>query len=383
MKRLVNPFLATLTLILAGLYAYLALRLTSGLAARTLLAVPFVLIWLVPAVYWFGDREGHRRLDDWIHAGSYTSMGWLSFAVLLCLLRDGALLATSATPALAAAHAFAQSPGDLVVLIGSMLALGAGMLLALAGPGIVAIDVPVMDLPPALDGLRIVQISDVHVGPTIGARYVRHIVERALSLKPDLYALTGDFVDGPVERLGPHLAPLAQLAADKPAFFVTGNHEYYSGARAWVEHFRGLGVRILQNEHAMLDVRGARLLVGGVNDPAAGRFDKAARPDAIRAAAAHVRADFRLLLAHNPKLASRAAQAGFGLMLSGHTHAGQFFPWTLAVRLVHAPHVAGLSREGTMWVYVSPGTGSWGPPVRFGTRPEITLLRLMKLGVRN
>jgi predicted MPP superfamily phosphohydrolase len=181
-----------------------------------------------------------------------------------------------------------------------------------------------------------------------------------------------------VERLAPSLAALRELAASAPAFFVTGNHEYYSGARPWIEHFRGLGIRVLQNEHAMLDIKGAALLVGGVNDPAAGRFDPQARPNPAGAAAGGGSAAFRLLLAHNPKLAPLAAQAGFDLQLSGHTHAGQFFPWTLAVRFVHAPHVVGLSREGKMWVYVSPGTGSWGPPVRFGTRPEISLIHLVK-----
>jgi predicted MPP superfamily phosphohydrolase len=131
-------------------------------------------------------------------------------------------------------------------------------------------------------------------------------------------------------------------------------------------------VRVLLNEHTTIRKGAATLLVGGVVDPAY----RAERP-AISLDGAPA-ADFKLLLAHNPKLAPLGAKAGFDLQLSGHTHAGQFFPWTLAVRLVHAPHVAGLSREGEMQVYVSPGTGSWGPPVRFGTRPEITLIRLTR-----
>ena len=133
-------------------------------------------------------------------------------------------------------------------------------------------------------------------------------------------------------------------------------------------------MRVLLNSHELVRQGAARLLVGGVVDPAYGK----ARPDANAAMAGAPAADFRLLLAHNPRLATLGAAAGFDLQLSGHTHAGQFFPWTLAVRLVHAPHVAGLSREGRMLVYVSAGTGTWGPPVRFGTSPELTLLRLVR-----
>jgi predicted MPP superfamily phosphohydrolase len=201
----------------------------------------------------------------------------------------------------------------------------------------------------------------------------------ANELQPDLVALTGDLVDGPVARLGPHIAPLAGLRAPGGVFFITGNHEYYSGADEWNEHFRSLGWRVLLNEHAIVPVRGARLLVGGVVDPAA-RLTRGAmnvpRPDL--AAGKGEPAALRILLAHNPKLAPQGEAAGFDLQLSGHTHAGQFFPWTLAVRLIHAPHAAGLSREGRMWVYVSAGTGSWGPPVRLGTAPELTLIRLTR-----
>jgi hypothetical protein len=257
------------------------------------------------------------------------------------------------------------------VIAGAFAALGAGTLAALRGPHVREVEIPIDGLDPALEGTRIVQITDLHIGPTIRAAYVRRVVRMANALKPDLFALTGDFVDGPVARLADHVAPLAGLEPAERAFFVPGNHEYYSGAAPWLEHFRSLGFRVLLNEHAVVSIRGARFLVGGVVDPA-GR--EAPRPDL--AAGSAEAAAFRLLLAHNPKLAPLAQAAGFDLQLSGHTHAGQFFPWTLAVRLVHAPHVAGLSRSGRMWVYVSSGTGTWGPPVRFGSEPELTLIRL-------
>jgi predicted MPP superfamily phosphohydrolase len=255
------------------------------------------------------------------------------------------------------------------VLVGSLLAVALGALTALRGPRIEQVVIRVPGLHPDLEGYRIVQISDLHVGRMIRRRYVERTVERARALSPDLVALTGDLVDGPVERLAFHVAPLEGVAGET-SFFILGNHDCYSGAERWIAHLRGLGMRVLLNEHVTLRKGGARLLVGGVVDPAY----SAMRPAISLEGAAE--SDFKLLLAHNPKLAPLGARAGFDLQLSGHTHAGQYFPWTLAVRLVHAPHVAGLSREGAMQVYVSAGTGTWGPPVRFGTSPELTLLVL-------
>jgi predicted MPP superfamily phosphohydrolase len=370
-KRPLQPFVLVVTALLAVGYAYLALRLASGPWGRAALAIPFVLIWIVPALYWTRDRDGEESwLDQAAHQASYLSMAWVSFALALTLVRDLALLVTAVAP-LESAHAIVALTGVWAVLGGSLLAMALGALTALRGPRVEEVEIRVPGLHPDLDGLRIVQLSDLHVGRNIRRAYVERAVERARNLAPDLVALTGDMVDGPVERLAPHVAPLAALAADGRAFFVLGNHDCYSGAPAWIAHFRDMGMRVLLNEHAVLRKGAATVVVGGVVDPAY----RLQRPEISLDDAPS--ADFRLLLAHNPKLAPLGARAGFDLQLSGHTHAGQFFPWTLAVRLVHAPHVAGLSREGRMWVYVSAGTGTWGPPVRFGTSPEITLLRLV------
>lgn len=354
MKRFVLVFSA----ILAAVYAYLAWRLAPGLAGRVVLAVPFVLIWLVPVLYWVQDRESGSLADEWLHFAAYLAMGWLNFALLLSLARDAVQLASG------------WDAGAPAVLGGSLAALGAGTLFALRGPHVRRVEVEIENLDPALHGLRIVHITDLHVGPTLGRRYVGRVVRLANALEADLVALTGDLVDGPVARLARHVAPLAGLAPAGRVFFVPGNHEYYSGAAQWLPHFAALGLRLLLNGHEALEIRGARVTVGGVIDPAGGE----PRPEL--AAAPGEPAALRLLLAHNPKIAPRAEAAGFDLQLSGHTHAGQFFPWTLAVHLVHAPHVAGLSRSGRMQVYVSAGTGTWGPPVRFGSEPELTLIRL-------
>ena len=372
MKRLLQPFVLIVTALLVGSYAYVAARLASAAWQCVALAIPFVLIWIVPVLYWSRDRDREESWFDRVaHQASYLSMAWVSFVLVLTLVRDLALVLTAVLP-FGEARAIVADAGIPAVLVGSVVALVIGAVTALRGPGVKEVEVRIPDLHRELDGFRIVQVSDLHVGRTIRQAYVRHVVERARALGPDLVALTGDMVDGSVESLAPHVAPLAELAPGGRAFFVLGNHDCYSGASSWIAHFRKLGMRVLLNEYAVVRKGGATLVVGGVVDPAY----RVRRPEISLENAPH--ADLRLLLAHNPKLAPLGTRAGFDLQLSGHTHAGQFFPWTLAVRLVHAPHVAGLSREGRMWVYVSAGTGTWGPPVRFGTSPEITLIRLAR-----
>lgn len=379
MRRLLSPFVLTITAICAGGYAYLAWRVAGTAAARVALAIPVALVWSVPITYWVYGREKHSRADELLHAAAYLCMGWLNFVLVLALLRDLLLLVAWALPGLEFAEAWLRDAGP-VVFAGSFVALAVGAIAAWRGPLVRHVDVPIAGLAAGLDGLRIVQISDLHVGPTIGRRYVESVVRKSNALAPDLVALTGDIVDGPVERLAPHVAPLAKLEAAHGSFFVMGNHDYYAGAAAWIPQFRALGLRVLLNEHAMVERGGARLLVGGVVDPAARMTGPGQLPRPDLAAGAGVPADLRLLLAHHPGLAPLAEQAGFDLQLSGHTHAGQFFPWTFAVRRIHAPHAWGLSRRGRLWVYVSAGTGSWGPPVRFGTDPELTVLRLVRAG---
>jgi len=178
-----------------------------------------------------------------------------------------------------------------------------------------------------------------------------------------------------------HVAPLAQLQSRHGSYFVTGNHEYYSGAHAWMAELSRLGVRVLMNEHVVLSHTGtagsAALLVAGVADYSAHQFDPAHKSDphaALRGAPAYARV--RLLLAHQPRSAVAAADAGYDLQLSGHTHGGQFWPWNHFVRL-QQPFTAGLHKLKNLWVYTSRGTGYWGPPKRFGAPSEITLLRLV------
>ena len=245
------------------------------------------------------------------------------------------------------------------------------------------VDIPIRDLPPAWQGFTFAQISDLHVGPTIRKPYLRRIVDRVNSLQADVVAITGDLVDGRVGELGPQLAPLADLKSRHGTYVVTGNHEYYSGAHAWIDELRRLGLVVLMNQHVVIPcgpgprAEGRPLVLAGVTDYNAAQFDLAHRSDPQAAlAGSPLSAAVRVLLAHQPRTAPAAARAGFDLQLSGHTHGGQFFPWIFFVRF-QQPFTAGLHKLQNLWVYTSRGTGYWGPPKRFGAPSEITLLRLV------
>ena len=195
-------------------------------------------------------------------------------------------------------------------------------------------------------------------------------------LGADMVALTGDLVDGTVSQLEKDVAPLAEVKSELGNFFVTGNHEYYSGVQAWVKKIRALGFTVLLNEHRIISRGNGRILVGGVTDYRGGYFMESHRTDPGKAAVGAPAADLRILLAHQPKNIFGASNAGFDLQISGHTHGGQFFPWNFFIGL-NQPFVKGLHRYRKTMIYVSRGTGYWGPPVRVGAPSEITLLKLV------
>ena len=244
-------------------------------------------------------------------------------------------------------------------------------------PRVVEVDVPVADLHPDLDGFRVVQLTDVHVGPTIRGTWLDQVVGVVNELEPDLVALTGDFIDGFVQDLLPELGGLGQLRSRHGAYFVTGNHEYYWDGPAWCEAIASLGPTVLINEHRLIEHGGARLLLAGVTDLGAARHEVSHATDPARAKAGAPDHDFSLLLAHQPRSIYAASDAGFDLQLSGHTHSGQYFPMSVLIHLMQ-PYVHGLSTHANTQIYVSAGTGYWGPPNRAGSPSEITLLTLRR-----
>jgi predicted MPP superfamily phosphohydrolase len=295
--------------------------------------------------------------------------------LLLTLLRDVVLLGFGWL--VPEPGSFERVSAQVVVILTSAATL-VGFFNARRRAAVVEVEVRVENLPSELQGFSIAQISDVHVGQTIRHGYVSAIVTAVNSLEPDVIAITGDLVDGSVQQLAPHVAPLGNLRARHGAYFVTGNHEYYSGAQAWVQELRRIGLTVLMNEHVILQHEGASLVLAGVTDYSAHHFNRAERSDPEAAmCGAPADAGARVLLAHQPRSAQAAAAAGFDLQLSGHTHGGQFWPWNLFVRF-QQPFTAGLGRLEKMWIYTSRGTGYWGPPKRLGAPSEITRIRLVR-----
>jgi predicted MPP superfamily phosphohydrolase len=237
------------------------------------------------------------------------------------------------------------------------------------------VSVPLEKLPSELHGTTIVQLSDVHVGPTIGKRFLERVVERVNALKPDVVAITGDLVDGSVPRLAPHVAPLARIEARHGVYFVTGNHEYYAGVDEWCAHLATLGVRVLRNERVSIGEGDKSYDLAGIDDLAGRHFGRGHGADVERALAGRDPTREVVLLAHQPRAVVEAEPAGVSLQISGHTHGGQIWPFNFLVRL-QQPVTSGLARFGNSLLYVSNGTGYWGPPMRLGSPAEITQLVL-------
>jgi predicted MPP superfamily phosphohydrolase len=234
--------------------------------------------------------------------------------------------------------------------------------------------VPIDGLSDDLDGYRIAQWSDLHVGPTIRRGFVAALVAKTNAIGADAIAITGDLVDGYVYELRDQVAPLSDLHARDGVFYVTGNHEYYWRGNEWSEEVQRLGMTFLKNEHRVIRRGSSTLVMAGVTDPV-GRYTH--KQDPVAAMNGAPRQSVKILLSHRPQTAEAASELGVDLQLSGHTHGGQFFPFNYVIRLFQ-PVVAGLHRVGRMWLYVSRGTGYWGPPSRLGVNGEITLIELKK-----
>ena len=368
-------------------HAYVALRLLPGVLAASgavpaaMLAVLLVLsAGLVPLA--LRRRRGKRtpdeiRRSDMLAWASLTLMGLFSSLFVLTLLRDVAvivLLLARLAGLRVTDHWLDLSASGVVAA--ALLVTLAGFYNARKAPRVKTVDIPLKDLPPALQGFKIAQISDMHIGPTIKRPAMKYVVSTINRLEVDAVAITGDLVDGNVYELSRHVAPLAGLRSRHGTFFVTGNHEYYSGVHPWLKYLPSLGVRVLLNEHVIILHKHAPIVIAGVTDFSAASYDTSHRTDVALAITGAPRAAVKVLLAHQPRSAAAAEQAGFDLQLSGHTHGGQFLPWNFFVRF-QQPFTAGLHRVKDMLVYVSRGTGYWGPPKRFGSPSEITLLRLV------
>ncbi len=353
------------------------------------------ILFLIPQVTFilFISRVQAAWLDalSWV---GYIELGLFSLVATLMLARDLVLLAGRAAGAAMRALLRVLFPSrnrqvntgrrwfllhttNIGVVGIAAAASGYGFYESRFGMRVERVEVPIANLPEEFAGFRIVQFTDMHIGPTIKRGFVERVAEQVAALDGDLIAFTGDLADGSVAWLSEDVAPLQDLAAKYGKYFITGNHEYYSGPEQWIREAERLGFDVLLNEHRELKFGGGSIILGGVTDYSAGQFIRSHRSDPAAAFARAPEGVVRVLLAHQPRSIDAAVQAGIDLQLSGHTHGGQFFPWNYLATLGQ-PYIQGLHRHGRAWVYVSRGTGYWGPPLRLGIPPEITQVTLTR-----
>ncbi|MBZ4420756.1 metallophosphoesterase [Myxococcus sp. RHST-1-4] len=370
--------------VFGGLHAYIAVRLfiSPELPAPWPVVGPLLVALLFVSLP-LGMAVSRREPTVWTRALQWTAFVWLgAFGIFLSAVVAADLVGLVLKWTGVVEDALVLARGKALAVVG--LALPAVVYAFVTARGRARVErltVPMAGLEPGLHGLKVVQISDIHVGPTLDRHWLRRVVAQVNALQPDVVAVTGDLVDGHVEALRDEVTPLAELRASLGVFYVTGNHEYYHGGPAWAAEVARLGLTVLQNEHRVVERDGARLTVAGVTDHDAGHIHPAhaSRPDVALAGAP--RGVPRLLLAHQPRTALHVARAGVevDLQLSGHTHGGQVFPFMFFVKL-QQPVVRGLATIAGVRVYTHRGTGYWGPPLRLGPAPEIAELTLVMAG---
>lgn len=393
-------FIVIATGIIGILYGYCGWRL---IPSARLTSAAGLLVWLglatlalLPSLYivFLRSSQAPGWLKDGIAWVAYLGLGFAVITASLLLLRDlGWLLWVAAdrlitAPGPADENSSAPMAADRRELLLNTLNLGvlglagAGTLLgvyrARRRPRVVEVTVPIQHLPAAFEGFSIAHITDLHAGPTIKRDFVATVVEAANGIGADIAVFTGDLVDGSVAALRFHVAPLSGLLGPEGRYFVTGNHEYYSDIGQWTPAIRDLGFDLLVNEHRVIRRGDAELVIGGVTDCSAGHMVPGHTSDPSAALQSAPSDACRILLAHQPLCVAAGVDAGADLVLSGHTHGGQFAPWKFLVPL-QQPYLAGLHRVGaSAWVYVSRGVGYWGPPIRLGVPPEVAHIRLTR-----
>jgi len=375
-----TTFFAVATAIVVAVHFYIWSRLVRDTALpppwRAIATVAVVLLGLsIPTMFLLRREPVVRDVLKW---PVYVWMGMMFILFVLLLASDVGRLVIWIVNKLAGAPptdperrlAVSRMVGGAVAALATA-AGGTALASALGRVGVKSVEIPLRRLPVGLDGFKIVQLTDLHIGPTIGRRFIEDIVTQTNALAPDLIAITGDLVDGSVAELRDAVEPLRDLRAPQGVFFVTGNHEYYSGVARWLPHLETLGIRVLRNQRVQIGEGANSFDLAGIDDFNSTGLAPGHGPDLPRALDRRDPNRELVLLAHQPRAVIQAAELGVGLQLSGHTHGGQIWPWTYMVYL-QQPFVAGLGREKDTHIYVSRGTGYWGPPMRLFSPSEIT-----------
>ena len=372
------------------MHGYVAWRIipTLGISSsQTILAYTAVFILsllpILPIILRMGGNES-KLIDKFSFVG-YTSLGFFTLSFFIFVAKDLVFqLIALLGHIINEDNPFDNSKRDfikrsinisMITLAGSATVYG--FYSARKGPFIIKHDIYIKKLPDAFENFSIVQISDLHVGPTIKRPYVEDVLEKISRLNPDLIAVTGDLVDGSVKYLKSELQPLKDMIAPYGTFFVTGNHEYYSGVDQWLDETDRLGMKNLINSNELISKAGDQIAIAGITDLRAHQIKPAHRSDPELALRSVPEDITKIVLAHQPNSIHSVHETGADLQLSGHTHGGQFWPFTYPVKMTH-PYIAGLHDHQGTQIYVNRGTGYWGPPLRIGVPAEITLIRLKK-----
>ena len=372
------------------MHGYVAWRIIPTLgfsSSQTILAYTAVFILsllpILPIILRMGGNES-KLIDKFSFVG-YTSLGFFTLSFFIFVAKDLVFqLIALLGHIINEDNPFDNSKRDfikrsinisMITLAGSATVYG--FYSARKGPFIIKHDIYIKNLPEAYENFSIAQISDLHVGPTIKRPYVEDVLEKISHLNPDLIAVTGDLVDGSVKYLKSELQPLKDMIAPYGTFFVTGNHEYYSGVDQWLDETDRLGMKNLINSYELISRAGDQIVIAGVTDFRAHQIKASHRSNpglALKSVPGNLK---KIVLAHQPSSIFDVHKTGADLQLSGHTHGGQFWPFTYPVKMTY-PYIAGLHDHHGTQIYVNRGTGYWGPPLRIGVPAEITFFHLKK-----
>lgn len=392
-------FLSVLTSLLGFIYYYSTFRLISGLSlvgpvVTVILIGIGALVLLVPITYIFSRVSKREKTQTFFAYVSFTNFGFFSILFTLVLFMDLLRVVDLGIVSEYSQLLFTTLlrfgfPIDGITEVKNFSLAFSTIVIATALSSLGFYNAHVRlrykhtkikdkNLHSDLKGFKIVQISDVHIGPTIKEKFLRRVVAKINVQTPDVVVITGDLVDGPAAILKHHLKPLADIKSKYGTFYVTGNHEYYSGVLSWLPEIEALGIRVLLNENQIINIGSAKLLMAGVTDLTAGSMIKSHQTNPKRAMLGGENSDYKILLAHQPNSVYEANKIGFDLQISGHTHGGQFFPGNILIYFAQK-FVAGLHDYKGTKIYVSRGTGYWGPPFRLGAPSEISVLELQSL----
>ena len=386
-------FIVFITL-LGIMHGYVGWKIFSGLNLNSsfaiigiILVAILTLLPVLPILFRYNGYES--SLLDKLSLIGYTSLGFFTLSFVAFLSKDLLFKVWGFISSFFSADVKQQITLDvdkreflekslsigILSLIGPTTAYG--FYSARKGPTIINQDIYLKNLPDSFENFTIAQISDLHVGPTIKKPYVEKVVNQISTINPDLIAITGDMVDGSIDYLRRDLEPLSQVVAKYGTYFVTGNHEYYSGAERWLDETDRMGFTNLVNDNKLITIKDQNIALAGVNDYRAHQIIPSHRSNPQAALKGINSKKVKILLAHQPSSIFQANEAGFDLQISGHTHGGQFWPFTYPTKKAN-PYLSGLHNHNGTQIYVNSGTGYWGPPLRLGVTAEITLFKLKK-----